>query len=147
MTDDYGIIPFPKLDEAQKEYVTLSHNSGTVICVPATTSDARMEYVGAVLEATMAESYRSVVPKFIEASLKHKYSRDEASAKTVDLIISTISKNTLDEYSVYVNDMYTSVLVKPAVNSGAFASSYQKVREAAQKSWDKTIAEMMNTGK
>ena len=146
MTDDYGILPFPKLEEGQKEYVTLSHNSGTVICVPATTSDARMEYVGAVLEATMAESYRSVVPKFIEVSLKHKYSRDEASSRTVDLIIATISKNTLDEYAVYVNDIYNNVLVKAAIQSGSFASSYEKIRDAAQNSWDKAVSDMMKTG-
>ena len=84
MNDDYGIIPTPKLDEKQKDYVT--YNLGTYyMAILKTAKDPEMSAV--MLEALNAESYKSVVGTYFDTALKGKYSRDEKTAEMLDLIL------------------------------------------------------------
>ena len=95
---DFGILPFPKLDENQPKYKTMPQNGYTMFCIPATVSNP--EKVGAVMEALSSESYKSVVPAFYDIALKTKYARDEDSAEMIDIIRDGISYNFAMEYVV-----------------------------------------------
>lgn len=84
MTDPYGIIPFPKLNENQESYKALVHDVATMFAIPALKgSDPEL---CAVLEAMCAENYRSVTPAYYEVALKVKYTQDDASVKLLDMI-------------------------------------------------------------
>jgi hypothetical protein len=48
---------------------------------------------GAVLELLAAETYRNVTEMYFEEALNHKYSRDDASCRMLDLIIANIDIN------------------------------------------------------
>ena len=85
MTDDYGILPYPKLDEAQKEYYTNSMDNYSLLSVPKTVSD--VEFVGLITEAMTRESHLSVIPAYYDVALTQKYARDEASVAMLDLIM------------------------------------------------------------
>ncbi len=80
---DFGIIPFPKYDEAQENYMTCARSTFTGFAIPAT---ANKEAAAAVLECFASESYRRVTPAFYESALKVKYSRDDISARMFDAI-------------------------------------------------------------
>ncbi len=80
----YGIIPFPKYDENQAKYQTISQDAYSLFCVPLTAGDAAM--IGAVTEALAFDSYENVTPAYFESAMKAKYSQDEASARMLDLI-------------------------------------------------------------
>ncbi len=56
MEDDYAIIPRPKLDEEQENYLSLVHDSFVTASIPATMPDDRLDMVCAVLEAMSAEA-------------------------------------------------------------------------------------------
>lgn len=140
MESPYGILPYPKLDEEQAGYVSMIHDSSSNICIPKTVSDVKVEAVAAALEALCAESYRSVMPEFLNTALKFKYSQDELSGKVIDLVLDGVAKNTLYEYRDYTADIFITCLINPSNGSGNFASSYAKVRPAAQKTWDKAVA-------
>jgi len=84
MEDPYGIIPMPKLDEEQKDYVALVHDSDTLYCIPITA--ASIEAPCAVMEAMCAENYRTVVPALYDVALKVKYSQDDVSSQVIDII-------------------------------------------------------------
>jgi hypothetical protein len=86
---DFGILPFPKLDENQERYKTSSQDGHTIFCIPATARNS--EKIGAVAEVLAAESYRSVVPAFYDVALKTKYARDEESSAMIDIIRQGIS--------------------------------------------------------
>ncbi len=86
MEDDYGIIPYPKLDESVERYTTLVHDGTTTIVVPVTIPQDRMDVIGAVLEEMAFESYTTVFPAYYEVTLKLKYARDSTSTKMIDLI-------------------------------------------------------------
>lgn len=80
---EFGILPFPKYDEAQEEYLSLSWNG--FIMIPRT---ADPELAGAVSEALAAESYRLTVPAYYDVLLTSKVARDVESTEMIDIIYS-----------------------------------------------------------
>mgnify|MGYP004624683739 CR=1 FL=1 len=86
VTFEFGIVPLPKYDEAQDGYHTLA--STQMLLVPADIDDP--EFVGVVLEALNAESYRQVVPVLYEVVYQNKYLRDSESEEMFDLIRGSI---------------------------------------------------------
>ncbi len=85
MKDDFGILPLPKWDEAQKNYYSYASGSAPVLAVPTTASD--LEMIGTVTEALNAESYKQVAPVYYETALKEKYARDEKTIGMIDLVM------------------------------------------------------------
>ena len=72
MDDDFGILPYPKFDEADN-YATATNGGSHLLVIPITVSD--VERTGAITEALCAIGSRDVVPAFYEKSLKTKYAR------------------------------------------------------------------------
>jgi len=80
---NFGVIPFPKLDEQQKEHYTLASEFSSVWSVPVT---ADAEYVSLIMEALSAESVSTVTPAFYDKVLKGKALRDDESAAMLDIL-------------------------------------------------------------
>jgi len=81
---DYGIIPYPKWDEAQDEYYTMVDGGHEGLGIPLSVSET--EFVGTIVEALNAESWKRVVPVYYDIVLKTKGSRDEESVEMLDRI-------------------------------------------------------------
>jgi len=88
MKDDYGILPWPKYDEAQKEYLTTSMDNVSAMILPVTSEN--LELVGIVTEALYAESYKTVMPAYYDTVLKVKLTRDTRSIQMLDLVMNGI---------------------------------------------------------
>ena len=86
MDDDFGILPYPKFDEADN-YATATNGGSHLLVIPITVSD--VERTGAITEALCAIGSRDVIPAFYEKSLKTKYARDEESEDMIDIIRSS----------------------------------------------------------
>ena len=84
METDFGILPYPKYDEAQKNYKTLSKAGFAGFAIPVTVKDR--EFSEIIFEALCAESYRKVIPAYYDVALKNKYARDDDSAAMLDII-------------------------------------------------------------
>lgn len=138
MEDSYGILPYPLLDEAQQEYLSLIHSSAGVTAVPRTLSSDRVDMVGAVIEAMAAETYRTVVTPYLESALKVKYSRDVQSGQVIDMIIDAAGKNFVFEYSPQTNNIILAPL-NEIYGSTPFTSYYKKGATAAQSMLDKFV--------
>jgi ABC-type glycerol-3-phosphate transport system substrate-binding protein len=128
MNTDFGIIPYPKLDENQDEYRTTAHNSTSMICFPKTVRDPQMSAI--IAEALCAESYRHVIPKYYEISLKTKISRDESSEEMIDLIRDSLIFDFGWVHSVPMDSIGSFLASLIVSGSTDFASSY-KSKEAA----------------
>ena len=72
MKSDYGIIPYPKYDEAD-EYRTLVHDSFSVTFVPITSD---RDKAAAVIEEMGFQGYMETSPAYFNVALKGKYMRD-----------------------------------------------------------------------
>ena len=106
---DFGIIPTPKYEESQDAYYSMvsQHTTG-LMSVPITLTGDKLSEVGMVLEALAAESHYTLIPEYIETSLKTKNSRDAESADMLDIII---NNRVFDPMIIY--------------NFGGFADNFQ----------------------
>lgn len=137
MKDDYGVIPTPKLDDTQKEYNTVIHNSSDYVAIPK--GNPNPDEVGAVIEALCAESYRSVIELFFETVMKTKYSRDALSGQCIDIIRGVTKKQFLYEYNSVVG---SGLLITECVQNKNtnFASLYASKANVSNRVIQKKIA-------
>jgi len=85
METDFGVLPYPKFDEAQDDYITLAGASGgRFISIPVIQKD--IERTGIILEALAAESVNTVKTAFYDFCLTGKYVRDDESSEMLDII-------------------------------------------------------------
>ena len=129
-----GLLPPPKLDETQAEYVVCGGRD--LFGIPATVQD--VAYVGILTEALSAEGYKNVYPKYYEESLKVKYLRDdtywEQAQNTLDLIERSL---TLNFWYMYGNWIFFNT-ANDLLNKGSsdFLSYWAKKENSAQKRVD-----------
>lgn len=96
---DYGIVPYPMLDESQGQYY--AGYTDRYFIIPNTCTDT--EFVGTILESMSAEGYRQVTPAYFEVALKNRYTKDPISKEMVDLIKASMI---LDFAYVYGNNLW-----------------------------------------
>ncbi len=89
MESPFGIMPMPKYDEAQEEYYhCINPHVAAVYVIPK--SNANLDMTGYVLDALGAASKNLLTPAYYDKTLRGKVSRDEESAASLDIVISTI---------------------------------------------------------
>ena len=132
MKDAFGILPYPKFDEEQKEYRSLVHDAGLIGAVNGCSGN--LDMAGAVLEALCAETYRSVTPVWYETALKIKYTRDDISAQMIDLIHDSITTNFIYAYNYALSDIGLQYRTLITNNSTDYVSRVEKQLKAAEKS-------------
>ena len=135
MEKNFGMIPYPKYDEAQEGYRSLVHDGAPIGFING--SSENLDIAGAVLEALNAETYRTVTPVWYETALKVKYSRDDASSQMIDLIHDTITTNFIFAYNYALSDIgliYRDLVTK---NSTDYMSGVQKREPSAIKKLEK----------
>ena len=87
MESAYGILPMPKYDAAQQNYLTTLIDEVSMFGVMRPVPEDELEFVGILFTALNAESYREVYPVYYDVALKNKYSEDPETAKMIDLIM------------------------------------------------------------
>ena len=84
MEDPYGFLPYPKWDETQQDYYTITDPSGSAFGIMLNVSDTEM--TGAVLEVMNARAWKHVQPALYESALKGKKADTADDARMIDLI-------------------------------------------------------------
>ena len=91
MKDDYGIIPMPKYNENQDEYLTYGSPWGPCgVAVPVTLEAGKYDMVGTAMEMMAYISYTTVGTQMFNITLKEKVSRDENSKTMLDIIYADV---------------------------------------------------------
>ncbi len=88
MESTYYIIPNPKLDIYQQEYISGVHDAISIYGINPNSKN--IEASAIVLEEMAAESYRSVKPEYYDLAIKNKYTSDPYSKKMIDIISSNV---------------------------------------------------------
>ncbi len=128
---NFGILPYPKLDESQKDYITLV-GDGNVFSVPVTADPA---FSSLILEALAVESVESVTPAFYDRCLEGKILRDEESKAMLDIIFAS---KTFD-VGLTNNDVAFTTMMSTVVTSGdasGLVSTFHSNLKKAQKAVD-----------
>lgn len=136
MEADFGIIPFPKYDEAQDTYYnTVGSWHSVFFCMPMGTADPEMSSI--VAEALACEGKYNVTDAYYDLNLKTKAARDEQSAAMLDIIFETrvYDLGWYYQFGGY-NEMVMN-LVRLNQAEKEFISMYTKKEKAALKNVEK----------
>ncbi len=134
---DYCVVPVPKWDEAQEEYITCMAFPFTLYSISSATQKA--ETAAAVLECLGSEGYRQVTPMLFENAMKVKYATNNATAEMYDLIRDSVDIDLGRIFCTTFKD-YTCQIFRGAVknNSGnTFAAQYKVYEKIMTKALDK----------
>ena len=133
---EYGIVPYPKYDEAQKTYFCDTWEGSPAAFIPVTSADA--EKAGLILDAMAYEGEKTAVPAFRDYAVEQKGLRNEDSIE----MLAIATRNIIPVYysifgidSSIADQAGTDVWTGTASISSKVASSETKI--AAQ------IAEIM----
>ncbi len=106
MDDPYGILPIPKYDTNQKEYLSFVNGATPFVMVGKTEADP--EFVGTILEAMATYNYDNVTPQLFEVATKLQAAQDPASAAMVDYIV----RNRIWDLGYYCDWAITNVVLE-----------------------------------
>ena len=103
-----GVVPFPKLDEAQEQYYSVDRTGLMAVLG----SIKNPELVGAVQEQLAWESGNEVIDVYYNKLLKTRYASDPDTRAMVELIFDTVTYDVLGNYFAFkdgfVNLFYLS---------------------------------------
>ncbi len=136
----YGILPYPKYDEQQETYYTVSMDQFSVFGVPKTLPEEKYEFMGIVMEALNAESYKTVYPTYYDTALKGKYSEDAQTAQMVDLIMAGRQCEFAFQFGEYLSSMPYMFRNQLCSQNIDLASKLQKSSKALKKQLEKMMS-------
>ena len=97
MVSDFGILPTPKYDEQQEDYVNCP-TSFRMLTITIPVTNTRLELTGSVLEALAYYSKDTTVEAYYDANLQRKVSRDDESRRVLEIIFSTVTYDLIESY-------------------------------------------------
>lgn len=138
MDAEFGVLPYPKLDEAQQDYATYIANYAAVCGIPVSAEDP--ERVGVVLENLCGLSHWDLQDAYIKDTLSFKYIRDEESREMLDIIFDTGRFNLSDQLDV--NTVRSKIQDSAIAGKDSVASILEKALPAAEKKLDENIRKL-----
>ena len=113
----YGLVPTPKFDDAQEQFISVLANPITLYGIMADVEENRLSEMTAVIECWGSEGYRLTTPALFETNMKLKYSETSDEAEMFDIVHSTIN---LDLGRVFSQDLqFMSEIPSKAAEAGA----------------------------
>lgn len=137
MTDDYGVLPIFKYDEAQEGYYTNTADIYSLFGIAAGTKDP--EVTGAVFELLGELSYDYVTPAYFEIALKQKYARDNEDAVMYDMVLAGNRFNFGFVYSACMGNMIHLWRGLLGSQNKNFVSGYDGIESSCVAQLDKLI--------
>ena len=89
-TFGFGVLPMPKFDTDQANYRSTPEANSSMVAVISTVEDERLDMVSATVELLAAESYKTVIPTYIDIVLKSKQANSPEDSEMVQLILDTM---------------------------------------------------------
>lgn len=140
MEDDFGVLPNPKWDENQKDYIATAQEWGASMwMVPRSAVDP--ERTSIILEMMSCYSEQTIVPAYYDKLLADKTTRDEQSVEMLDIIFS--SRTVYNLAVAYNWGQIRTVGDWFEKSSNTFASGIEKIRNSIEKEAEKTYDAVM----
>ncbi len=131
---EYGIIPYPKYDEAQAEYKTMVDGGHEAMGIALNAVD--LDFIGVMTEVMCAEAYKQILPAYYDVALKQRYASSPEDAEMIELCVAS---RVFDLGYVYDNWKGVSFYMESLINAGNkdITSHYAKNEKAATKYYEK----------
>ncbi|MCL2517754.1 MAG: hypothetical protein FWF15_04245 [Oscillospiraceae bacterium] len=125
---DFGILPLPKYDDKQDDYITL--NWAGFLTIPLTVRD--VELTAKVVELLAYYNKQYVVPVFRDVLLGQKISRNDRSNEMLNIIFD----NTVYDIAIPIDSPSYNIMVDIVAKNSDFVSYYAKNENTWQKRID-----------
>lgn len=132
----FGIVPFPKLDEEQENYIAVGGFAHAAV-IPATNKDPGR--AGAILDGLAYLSDKDVMPEFYNNTMSQKRLRDDKSIEMLQIISENFYLDPGEIYS-WTHELREALISDFVFNpSDAFASTVAKYRDKVKTNIQTTI--------
>ncbi|MCQ2456085.1 MAG: hypothetical protein MJ096_01890 [Clostridia bacterium] len=141
---DFGVIPAPKRNELQKDYLASGNGAGWAVYIPKTIRDR--EFADVIIESMAALSKEYMQPAYIEKMLKGRSAEDVESRRMIDIIFAARVNDLVDIFSG--GDMNTAGdlpnLIDDSIklDSTGFASSYRALAKLTNRKIDQMMKQV-----
>ncbi len=137
-----AILPYPKLDDLQPDYISTIHDTTEVGYIPSTISFANLRFVSAVVEYLSQMTSEIVMPKYYESTLKVRYSKNPDNARMIQLIHDHYGNAfpfiwDVGDKNIFTTGVYESVYK----NNPSVASIYRSFESSAQSDLEDYISD------
>ena len=139
-TFEYGVLPMPKFNTDQKDYVTTMNHNFSVYSIPkALTTDAANR-AGAVMEALASSGYRTVAPAIFEMAFKLKYSANPTVSAMYQIVRDSVKFDMGRLYRLNFNSSFIpDTLFRNAVQGD---QQWLATISSLKGMWNKTLTEI-----
>ena len=84
MESEFGLLPFPKYDQAQEDYRTVYPYNDSLLAIPSIQKD--LDRTARIIEDMNFYSEVVVVPTWFDTMLSRRYARDDESEQTLHIL-------------------------------------------------------------
>ena len=138
--DNFGVLPMPKYDESQENYISMMATWGVLLTtVPKTNTDP--ERTGTILDYLAYQSYISLMEPYYDSYLTQKGARNEDSAEMLSIIRDTRDVN-LGYLFSWTNTMEEPIRTQLMKGSTELASTIAKYQPKVQTAIDKSMTKI-----
>ena len=142
MNDTFGIVPYPKLDEAQESYYSSFVNQCYFYTIPVTA--ANLHETAVISDYTSFLSMQEVLPIYYGNVVEQKGLRNQDSIEMLDIVLSTKTVD-LGILFGWTNTLLESMRDKFFAGATDIASTVQKQQAAIEKKMNKTVEAVQNS--
>ncbi len=122
---EFGILPFPMYDTSQGTYQSMMHYTASMVSIPKTVIDEKLEMTCNMIEAMAYHSVDTLTTQYYEINLKSKGAKDEQSAPMIDMILASRICD-LSYYYRWGNNAFDSFAKTLRPDGAGTVSSYNK---------------------
>ena len=136
MTDTFGIIPFPKYDESQEDYVTDLVFQLFYLTIPIT--NQRLDMTATIVEAMTHDSFTDVILVYYEQTVEQKVLRNNESIEMLEIMRQT---RTVDPGVVFgwTNTLNETIRTKLFAGDANVASDIESAKTSIETNIDKFL--------
>ena len=146
LKSDFMVLPYPKLDENQKNYGTRIQDALQIWGIPIDINGEKLSAASAVLEALGYESRNSVTPVYFDNALKGRYTRDDESKDMMDLIKDSVFLSFEMIYNNYIGSPCYTLRNMLGVQSRDFMSYWSKREQLINEAFNTVIERLIEPG-
>ena len=135
---DFGILPTPKYEEAQANYVnTVSVWMACAYSAAVTLEGGDLDRSAIVAEALSAESKYTLIPAYYDIQLKTKLARDNESSQMLDMIFANRTYSLVQLYDW--GGLLSTITQQLTAKNRTFVSSMDKIQNKIAGDIEKTV--------
>lgn len=137
MESTFGLLPLPKYDEEQENYIAYVNPIACLLTIPVTNKETHR--TGVLIDAMTYESYKDVLPVYYNVSVEHKGLRNDESIEMLDIVRNNRSTQFSNLYGI-TSDLNNSLQSVVLDATGTAASTIAAAESTVEQNLENVLA-------